>query len=136
MNNLDSTYVIKINLSELHNYNVNGNININDIVQHLLPDLNISDNAEMTVMNKTEYNKYIFNLSGKIINIIDINTDNVNINCSICNEQLKQKNKIFKLNCNHIYHYKCINKWFKTFTEKFNQLHSCPLCKNTVERNI
>ncbi len=132
MNNLDSTYVIKINLSELHNHNVNDNIN--DIIQHLLPDLNIADKTEITVMNKTEYNKYIFDLSGKIINFIDI--DSHNNNCSICSEQLKENNKIFKLNCNHIYHYSCINKWFKTFTEKFNQLHSCPLCKNTIETNI
>jgi len=39
--------------------------------------------------------------------------------CSICLDSITRKRKV--LPCNHIFHSKCINKWFKN-------LHRCPLC--------
>ena len=39
--------------------------------------------------------------------------------CSICLDNITIKRKL--LPCNHTFHYKCINKWFKN-------LHRCPLC--------
>jgi len=39
--------------------------------------------------------------------------------CSICLDNITRKRKL--LPCNHTFHYKCINKWFKN-------LHRCPLC--------
>jgi hypothetical protein len=39
--------------------------------------------------------------------------------CSICLDNITKKRKV--LPCNHTFHRKCINKWFKN-------LHRCPLC--------
>ena len=39
--------------------------------------------------------------------------------CSICLDNITKKRKV--LPCNHTFHPKCINKWFKN-------LHRCPLC--------
>ena len=39
--------------------------------------------------------------------------------CSICLDNITKKRKV--LPCNHTFHSKCINKWFKN-------LHRCPLC--------
>ena len=40
--------------------------------------------------------------------------------CSICGLELKDK-YTYELNCNHKYHYKCIDNWFE-------DNNSCPLC--------
>ena len=42
--------------------------------------------------------------------------------CSICYEVLDDNS--FKLECNHIYHTKCIVKWFR------NDHKNCPLCND------
>ena len=54
--------------------------------------------------------------------------------CSICFESL-EKNDIVILNCNHIFHYKCIGNWMKSIhnnniktDDKF-----CPICWNGDE---
>ena len=43
--------------------------------------------------------------------------------CSICYEELDNENS-FKLECNHIYHTKCILNWFR------NSHDNCPLCND------
>ncbi len=47
---------------------------------------------------------------------------NNKISCSICFEQVKKKEYIRELQCNHKFHKKCIDKWVK---RKF----TCPLCR-------
>ena len=42
--------------------------------------------------------------------------------CSICLEDFLELDQISILNCNHIYHIKCIVNWMETET-------SCPLCR-------
>ena len=46
-----------------------------------------------------------------------------NNECIICLEEMVINNKMKILECGHIYHYKCINNWFK----KKNEIN-CPLC--------
>ena len=48
--------------------------------------------------------------------------------CAICCENLEEFDKVVKLNCNHIYHQDCINKWVK---EK-NLDPSCPMCREYI----
>lgn len=43
--------------------------------------------------------------------------------CSICFEEIATKDKT-TLNCDHIYHEKCIEKWFSIN-------HQCPLCRKS-----
>lgn len=48
--------------------------------------------------------------------------------CAICCENLEEFDKVVKLNCNHIYHQDCINKWVKE--KKLDP--SCPMCREYI----
>jgi hypothetical protein len=45
------------------------------------------------------------------------------MDCSICFDEIKEEDKK-KINCNHVFHEECINKWFK-------RSHKCPLCRKS-----
>ena len=140
MNNVSDTYIIKINLND----NINNDINkIVKEAKKQIPNENIDD-TDIIYMSKKEYNNYILSNSGTLVktNLFDIDleeltnqsdqytvllTDNCD-KCTICHEYLKKKNnKLYRLNvCNHIFHYKCIKKWFNTVS---NSIHHCPLCR-------
>ena len=45
------------------------------------------------------------------------------MNCSICFDEITGKGQT-KLNCNHVFHEECIDKWFK-------RSHQCPLCRKS-----
>jgi hypothetical protein len=55
------------------------------------------------------------------------------IDCSICCDKVKKAEFIRELNCNHIFHKKCIDNWLK-YCIKNNEYINCPLCRTTVER--
>jgi len=44
--------------------------------------------------------------------------------CSICLEILNIGDEVNKLNCNHIYHKKCLDKWICN--------NNCPLCRRII----
>jgi len=44
------------------------------------------------------------------------------MSCSICLDIIKNEGQ--KLNCNHIFHKECIEKWFE-------RGHQCPLCRKS-----
>lgn len=46
-----------------------------------------------------------------------------NESCSICSEELKENNKLSKLNCGHIFHTHCIEEWRE-------KKKTCPLCRH------
>ena len=50
--------------------------------------------------------------------------ENINESCSICLSELNKNDKCTKLNCDHIYHSKCIYEWFQ-----YKQIFECPLCR-------
>tara|TARA_B110000483_G_scaffold116015_1_gene140654 strand:+ start:797 stop:1048 length:252 start_codon:yes stop_codon:yes gene_type:complete len=62
--------------------------------------------------NNDESNEYI---------IIDKNFDNNE--CIICLDAMLINDKVRILECSHMYHYECINKWI----EKKKQIN-CPIC--------
>jgi len=48
-------------------------------------------------------------------------------NCTICLEELKEKEYYRELPyCNHQFHKKCIDKWFKV-----NKQMTCPICRRS-----
>lgn len=55
--------------------------------------------------------------------------------CVICLEyiNLAQNNKIMILICDHIFHKKCITKYFKI--NKYNKA-KCPLCKELIHESF
>ena len=46
--------------------------------------------------------------------------------CCICLNNIKIKDMITKLSCNHVFHYKCLSKWCEVKTE-------CPFCRETIK---
>lgn len=57
------------------------------------------------------------------ISLLDYSNQLKNITCCICLENFNKNNFILKLDCKHIYHHNCINKWFK---KNIN----CPICRS------
>jgi hypothetical protein len=45
------------------------------------------------------------------------------MDCSICLNEIKEEDKK-KLNCPHVFHEECIDKWFQ-------RSHKCPLCRKS-----
>lgn len=140
-NNL--TYVLKINLNDVNNidYLIKNTINTININDNIISSNNNDDTTDIVIMTKDEYTNYILNNNGTIINNnneTNYNCVNIDSECSICKNNLYLSlDKIYKLNlCSHIFHYKCINKWFKTVSNKFNDLHTCPLCRSSNEYYI
>lgn len=51
--------------------------------------------------------------------------------CIICLENIKRKEFMRNLNCNHKFHKKCIDHWLYTLYYE-DQLITCPLCRKLV----
>jgi len=112
------SFIIKINLDKIND--------INNLTNFNIPSNNID---EIIYMNKAEYSKYVFNNSGTLITKFKTNN-----NCSICSNSLKYTHKLYKLNeCDHLFHSKCIKKWFKYTSDNFHSIHQCPLCRSSSE---
>lgn len=60
------------------------------------------------------------------LNTFKVSEDMLSENCVICADLYKKDEFIIKLDCEHIFHKKCILKWF----DKDN---TCPLCRNVVK---
>ncbi len=59
------------------------------------------------------------------------NFDNIIENeCSICFEEIISEKSIYVLECNHIFHIHCLNKWY----DSPHSNYLCPLCM--VKRDI
>lgn len=54
-----------------------------------------------------------------------VSADLLNHECVICNQMYKQNEYFRKLNCNHHFHKKCIDKWLK-------KNPSCPICRKDI----
>ena len=52
--------------------------------------------------------------------------------CSICQENIKNREHKIQLNCDHIFHRKCINKYMKVKKLDF----SCPNCNKSYENDL
>ena len=62
-------------------------------------------------------------------NTIILNTD---IQCNIC---FSNSHKLYKLDCNHLFCFKCINKWIKSCIKSYKQIF-CPVCRSPINKNL
>jgi hypothetical protein len=53
------------------------------------------------------------------------------IDCSICYEKVKSTEYIRELNCNHVFHKKCIDKWL-LLSMKNKENINCPICRTVI----
>ena len=67
--------------------------------------------------------KTVSNIKKETKDHIVINKDFENNECIICLEPMVINDKVKILECGHMYHYDCINKWI----EKKGKIN-CPLC--------
>lgn len=52
--------------------------------------------------------------------------------CTICLYSIKTKNKSKSLDCNHIFHLKCINKLYK---HNYRSQLKCPICRDLIQES-
>ncbi len=83
------------------------NRNKNSIIKYNFPEL------ENYYKNKNLYN-------------------NKNEECPICCLEIEYNQYIRRLNCNHKYHKKCIDKWL-IFCLKNLKCSNCPMCRTVVK---
>jgi hypothetical protein len=84
---------------------------------------NNNSNNNKSNMNKSNINS----LDIKKYKRCNINT----VDCSICYEKVKPSEYIRELNCNHIFHKKCIDKWL-LLSMKNKENINCPICRTTI----
>ena len=86
--------------------------NLNEDVKMVLTDDEIS---KLKVMKKCE--------------IPDLN-ESEEYKCTVCLEEMKDEEEIILLDCNHFFHKKCIETWFKNCSNK------CPICRVEVAKGV
>jgi hypothetical protein len=63
---------------------------------------------------------------GKYKKIKECNKDILELSCSICIENFKLNEYYRKLNCNHYFHKRCIDRWIK------KDKNECPMCRSLI----
>ena len=124
LNRLDDTLDINRNLlrnlneftriiEELEDYNYNHNYLTE---QNFDDDDDIEDDELETKTTLEEINSFS-----------SLETYNFDFNerCAICHDDIKKNDIIRILNCNHFFHYKCVDKWLEN-------KHQCPLCRTSI----
>jgi hypothetical protein len=52
--------------------------------------------------------------------------------CPICYDKIEENVYLRKLNCNHEFHKKCIDKWLFTQFRQYKEEFTCPICRKNV----
>jgi hypothetical protein len=103
--------------------------NINELVSYLrLYDSNIVNifiytqviDKKTNFLNKLDIKKYK-----------KCGEREIDINCCICCVDVKKTEFIRELNCNHIFHKKCIDRWL-LMSMKENDSVNCPICRTNI----
>ena len=90
---------------------------------------NLNNNINNNIINNQQRN-YNDDLLAKCAVLQYSSTMNC-YRCTICLEGFRDKDKVIRLKCQHVFHEKCIKKWFKT--EKMDK--KCPNCNQSTEAN-
>ncbi len=132
---LSKIYLIKIDFDEREK---NNNYTINNRRNRVQPISSIVLNNSNNNSNNSINNVFIINVNVSSSNltfdtIIHFCSESCNqrCECTICFESL-DKCEIIQLSCNHIFHPKCILKWFES---QKNDIKSCPLCRTNANQN-
>jgi len=81
------------------------------------------------VNNEVSKNVLKYQIAETDIDTISVKIiDNI---CCICLDEIKKVDKISRLNCKHIFHHKCINKWYQISEDA-----SCPVCRGGINENV
>ena len=118
-------------ISRYYNNPPQGGYQINEEHEYILPDNDdISSIAFLEVVNLFGKENKIPKKKFNHLKLKKIKEDDPLINtvCSICLENYKKNDYYRTLNCNHIFHKKCIDRWFK------NQ-ETCPMCRTNIKFN-
>lgn len=101
--------------------------NLNTLVQ-IFYNNNYCKAIIIKINRNNTYNVLLINKNIKLYYINSNNISNYSEECSICFEELNHNYTI--LNCNHIFHTKCLNQYNKF---NINNNNKCPLCN--INRN-
>jgi hypothetical protein len=95
-------------------------------------DVDINDNSLMNVnlFKKLKKSEFIKRELPKYKKVTENDTDS---NCCICLEEYKHNTYKRTLNCNHHFHKKCIDKWFRNCDDDDI---SCPMCRSKYELKL
>lgn len=130
-NNAENTQNVE-NLQNIRNVrnvlglrNINNDINnnkaiISNIFKENLLMTEITSHIITNISSNISYNP----IKSCLFSELEEKNPNINENCSICFESMKEKIVSITL-CNHIYHEKCLNDWL-------NVNKTCPLCRNNL----
>tara|TARA_B100000035_G_C20995374_1_gene552210 strand:- start:804 stop:1184 length:381 start_codon:yes stop_codon:yes gene_type:complete len=121
--NNDKYYYYNDNNS-LNNDNSNYNhsqINLYYLLGGVLFFLSIIQGSQLLCICKNKLSGYC-----KYKNLEESLTEITEKECSICLESFNLNDKIFNLNCGHIFHKKCLKEWIN------KDKNECPLCRNII----
>ncbi len=78
-------------------------------------------------LKKNKVNSYdnIITYNNPEYHYTEIYFDDINKNCTICQNKLVKGDDIYVTDCKHYFHKDCINKWFENS-------YNCPICRNFV----
>ncbi len=91
---------------------------------NIVPQIPVDSTLDLLDLERVPYNELVpkfkqIKIGDKLIGQL----------CSICQENYKPKEYKRELNCKHIFHKKCIDKWLKSNL-------SCPFCRHLISSKI
>ena len=107
---------------------------INSCYESSIVRNNNRNNNENIEITRREKELDILENGGKIKKLTkdEIKVLEINDMCPICYDEIRNKNKISKLKCGHIFHQECISEWTKQCKEGNN----CPVCRTDIENDM
>jgi hypothetical protein len=98
----------------------------------LIISVDVNDNNLMNVnlFKKLKKSEFVKTQLPRYKRVKDIDTDS---NCCICLEQYYTNTYKRTLDCNHHFHKKCIDKWFRACLDDDI---SCPMCRTKYELKL
>ena len=115
----------KYTISDIENLVKRSNKSNKSIIVETIKNIIDEDNnLDIQLMNINKINNNFFKLNKE--------TKEKNLFCSICQEDIKQKEHKVNLDCEHIFHKKCLSKLLKNNIMNF----SCPNCKHCYKDDI
>ena len=115
----------KYTISDIENLVKRSNKSNKSIIVDTIKNIIDEDNnLDIQLMNINEINNNFFKLNKE--------TKEKNLFCSICQEDIKQKEHKVYLDCDHTFHKKCLSKLLKNNIMNF----SCPNCKHCYTDDI
>lgn len=125
--NIKNNEVLILSITLLPFFDVITKIHTYNEISRRLNDDDISDVNKciknLILFHSNPYKNIKFDKISKLLS-----NENLENDCTICLSLLEPNNDGAKIDCNHIYHSKCLIEWL------FKKME-CPMCRKTVELN-